>query len=251
MNKHLTSSNVIATVALVFAVGGGSAYAATSITSAQIKDNTVQGKDIKNSTIQGKDVKNRSLTTSDLSSGTVASLKGKTGPAGAAGVKGDTGAPGTPGAKGDKGDKGDAGESGANVFNGGAPAGTKMQGVLVATDHAVAGGETLREAASYPLLLSAAPNVKINPGADAASVTNVREDTTNCGGTAAAPEVATGYSCFYVTDATNFAANSIGSNNGADTLSEPFGDRAGFYVIGTSAAAGATSLRGVWAVNPG
>lgn len=248
MNKHLTSSNVIATVALVFAVGGGSAYAATSIGSAQIKDNSVQSKDIKNSTIAGKDIKNRSITASDLSSATVSSLKGKAGPAGIAGAKGDTGAAGAPGAKGDK---GETGESGANVFNGGAPAGTKMQGVLVSTSTAAAGGETIREAASYPLLLSVAPTVKINPGADAASVANVREDTTNCGGTAAAPEVASGYSCFYVVDATNFAGNSIGSNNGADTLPESFGDRAGFYVIGTSAAAGATSLRGVWVVNPG
>lgn len=248
MNKHLTSSNVIATVALVFAVGGGSAYAATAITSSQIKDNTVQSKDIKNETIASKDIKNGSVSTTDLTSGAVASLKGKVGPAGpagAAGAKGDTGSAGV------KGDKGDTGESGANVFNEGAPTGTKLQGVYVSTIDAAAGGDIFRTSESYPLLLKTVPTMKINPGTDAASVANGLENTTNCGGTALAPVVSPGYSCFYVTDAVNVTANSISTYAGANTNAEATADRAGFYVFGSSAAAGSTSVRGVWAVNAG
>src|SRR3954451_13753653 len=45
---------------------GGVGYAAATIGSAQIKNNSIRGKDIRNSTITGKDVKNNSLTGSDV-----------------------------------------------------------------------------------------------------------------------------------------------------------------------------------------
>jgi hypothetical protein len=46
----------------------------------------ITGKQIKNNSVTGKDIKDSSLKTGDLSSDTVAALKGQTGPAGAPGL---------------------------------------------------------------------------------------------------------------------------------------------------------------------
>jgi hypothetical protein len=89
--------------------GGGGAYAATQITSAQIKDGTIQAKDIKRGTI----------TTSNLSAAAKKTMTGPAGPAGApgpAGPAGETrtvlGSPGTAGPKGDPGATGPQGIQG-------------------------------------------------------------------------------------------------------------------------------------------
>ena len=84
---------IVSSIALFAALSGG-AYAASTIGSAQIKNNSVQGADIKDGTIKS----------ADIATGTRNGLKGQTGPAGQ---------PGQPGAKGDKGDKGDPGDPGA------------------------------------------------------------------------------------------------------------------------------------------
>jgi hypothetical protein len=68
--ERLTFSNVVACIAL-FAALGGSAYAAATIGSAQIKNNSIQGKDIRTSTITGSDVKNNSLTALDVRESTL------------------------------------------------------------------------------------------------------------------------------------------------------------------------------------
>ena len=91
-----------ASIALVgILAGGGGAYAAGQITSAQIKDGTITAKDIKKGTI----------STANLSA---AAKKGMTGPAGATGATGPQGPKGDPGpsvvgspgaTKGDKGDR--------------------------------------------------------------------------------------------------------------------------------------------------
>ena len=81
---------VVALIALFVSVGGVG-YAATTIGSGQIKNNSVQSKDIKNNSVGSKDIKNRTLGTKDISSKALKSLKGGTGatgpqgPAGAAG----------------------------------------------------------------------------------------------------------------------------------------------------------------------
>ena len=92
MRRHLTYSNVIATLALFIALGGTS-YAAVKITSRNVVDGSLTGKDIKKRSVQ----LNR--------------LKGKL-PAGARGAKGDTGATGAPGSPGAPGAKGDTGPAG-------------------------------------------------------------------------------------------------------------------------------------------
>lgn len=99
--KKLRPTTLIASVALLLALGG-SAYAAATIT----------GKDIKANSITSPKIKNGTLKTKDLSSSTVNALKGQTGPAGPAGPKGDTGAAGPAGPAGADGDDGAVGPAG-------------------------------------------------------------------------------------------------------------------------------------------
>jgi hypothetical protein len=58
-------SMVVALIALFVAMGGVG-YAAATIGSAQIKNNSIRGKDIRNSSVTGKDVKNSGLTGKDV-----------------------------------------------------------------------------------------------------------------------------------------------------------------------------------------
>jgi hypothetical protein len=83
MRRHLTYSNVIATLALFIALGGSS-YAAIKIT----------GRNVVNGSLTGNDIKKRSVSLDRLKGGL---------PAGAQGLKGD------PGARGDRGEPGPAG----------------------------------------------------------------------------------------------------------------------------------------------
>jgi len=58
--SRLTYSNVVATLALFIALGG-SAYAAGHITSRDVKDRSLRGKDIRRNTLTGKEVKESKL----------------------------------------------------------------------------------------------------------------------------------------------------------------------------------------------
>src|SRR5437763_3964632 len=92
--------SILVLAVVIVAVAGGSAEAAHLITSADIKDGTIQGTDIHDGTISSG-LLTRSLRRSISSRPRVGA--GPTGPAGPAGPKGDKGN------KGDKGDKGDQG----------------------------------------------------------------------------------------------------------------------------------------------
>jgi hypothetical protein len=94
---------VVATGAVILSLGG-TATAASVITSAQIKNNSVTTADIKNKTIKAGDL-NPTLQ-KQLKAG------GKTGPAGPAGPQGPQGAQGAQGAPGQQGAKGDTGTAG-------------------------------------------------------------------------------------------------------------------------------------------
>jgi hypothetical protein len=95
ITSRLTSSNVVAFVALFVALGGG-AYAAIKLPA-----NSVGTKQLKNGAVTSAKVKNGSLGVSNLSSSARASLRGSrgptgpTGPTGATGPKGDLGPAGT------------------------------------------------------------------------------------------------------------------------------------------------------------
>jgi hypothetical protein len=67
MRRHLTYANVMATIAVFLALGGGAAFAATqvlpknSVGSAQLKRNAVTGRAIRDGSIKGADVSEASL----------------------------------------------------------------------------------------------------------------------------------------------------------------------------------------------
>lgn len=90
------ASMAVALMALFVALGGTS-YAAITISGKNVKNGSLTGADIKNGSLRGTDVRNRSLTSSDLSSGTISSLRGTSGPAGPAGTSGPAGPAGPAG----------------------------------------------------------------------------------------------------------------------------------------------------------
>jgi len=98
VRRHTTAVAYLA----LFAAIGGSAYAAVTVTGANIQDGTVTG----------KDVKNRSLAKADLSPRALGSLKGQMGPQGPQGLPGAKGDPGPAGLKGETGAQGPQGSSG-------------------------------------------------------------------------------------------------------------------------------------------
>jgi hypothetical protein len=103
LRRHTTAVAYLA----LFAALGGSAYAAVTVT----------GANIKNGSVTGKDVKNRSLGTKKLSTKAVNSLRGQQGPAGPQGPQGPRGPAGEQGRPGEPG--GDATNLFAYIVDGG------------------------------------------------------------------------------------------------------------------------------------
>jgi hypothetical protein len=90
--RHLTYSNVIATLALFLALGGG-AYAVSKLPA-----HSVGTKQIKKDAVVSSNVKDGSLLGQDFGAGQLPQgVKGDTGLTGSQGVKGDTGLTGPPG----------------------------------------------------------------------------------------------------------------------------------------------------------
>jgi hypothetical protein len=107
IRNSLNYANVVATIALFAALGGG-AYAAT-----QLPKNSVGSKQIKKNAVTSSKVKNRSLLAKDFKTGQLPA-----GPKGADGAKGDTGQTGPQGEQGIQGiqgPKGDPGPTSAGV----------------------------------------------------------------------------------------------------------------------------------------
>ena len=82
----LTYANVVSTLALTIAVGGGSAYAAATIATSDIQSGAITNSKLANSAVTGAKVKNGSLPKG---------ATGATGPAGPAGATGPAGAAAT------------------------------------------------------------------------------------------------------------------------------------------------------------
>ncbi len=66
MRKHLTYANVMATLAVVLVVAGGTAYAANTVFSTDIVNGEVKSVDIGTGQVQSPDVKNEGLTGADI-----------------------------------------------------------------------------------------------------------------------------------------------------------------------------------------
>lgn len=90
MRRRFSPGVVLGLIAVVLAMSG-SAYAAAKVTSAQIKDSTVQGKDIKDRSITGRDIGDASLSVDKLTTESLNSLKGGVGPQGPTGPQGAAG----------------------------------------------------------------------------------------------------------------------------------------------------------------
>jgi hypothetical protein len=69
IRSHISYANVTATLALFFALAGGSAYAINEWNSSNIQNETLLSEDIKNGTLKTDDVKNESLTGFDIKDG--------------------------------------------------------------------------------------------------------------------------------------------------------------------------------------
>jgi hypothetical protein len=80
IRARLTYANVVATLALFVALGTGGAYAAASITGADVVDESLTGADVKGTpsvdgTLTGFDIQNLSIGTSDLAGSAVVAGK--------------------------------------------------------------------------------------------------------------------------------------------------------------------------------
>ena len=73
--RLLTYSNVASTLALVVALGGGTAYAAATIGSASIIDDSIRSRDLRNGDVQGRDLAAASVTSPKLAASSVSGDK--------------------------------------------------------------------------------------------------------------------------------------------------------------------------------
>ena len=111
LRRRPTPAMVISLIALFVALGG-TGYAAATIGSAQIKNNSIKSADVKNNAIKGTDVKDGSLAATDFARGALpAGAQGARGPAGPAGARGPQGD------RGPQGERGLRGEAGTNAAN--------------------------------------------------------------------------------------------------------------------------------------
>ena len=106
---RLSYANVVASLAL-FAALGGSSHAAVSITSNQVRDGTLSGRDVRNASLTGQDVRDQSLLARDFKAGHLPA--GPNGDTGRPGPKGDPGEPGRAGPQGEQGTTGPPGPRG-------------------------------------------------------------------------------------------------------------------------------------------
>jgi len=72
-----SGDTALAVLALFIALGG-TGYAAATIGSSQIKNNSVRGKDVRNSNLTGRDVKRNSLTGSDIAESKLGKVRNAT-----------------------------------------------------------------------------------------------------------------------------------------------------------------------------
>ena len=70
LRARLTYANVMSTLAVVLLLGTGTAYAAGSIGSRQVIDNSLRSIDVRNDNLTGTDIKNGTLGTAELSENT-------------------------------------------------------------------------------------------------------------------------------------------------------------------------------------
>lgn len=218
LRPHLTYANIVASIALFAALGGG-AYAAVTL-----PKNSVGSKQLKKNSVTSPKVKDGSLLARDFASGQLpAGTQGQKGDTGAQGPKGDTG---TQGAKGDTGAPGADGQKGLDgtarayglVNTNGAVSRSKNVGTI---DHTTNSGIYCIHLTGGvdPSTTGAVVEADLNGGSTSFSGTN-SDDMTIAQWLSSASDCAAGTSIIEVrTGAQNFAAGAFLDNNATD---EPF-----------------------------
>jgi len=79
LRARMTYANVVSTIALALALGGGTAYAATKIGTGNIRYHAVTGSKIANNAITASKVKNGALSGSDIRSNSIRGTQIRTG----------------------------------------------------------------------------------------------------------------------------------------------------------------------------
>ena len=69
MRKHLTYANAMATLAFLIAVAGGTAYAANTIGSSDVIDESLLSRDVKNGQVKTADIGNGEVRSADVADG--------------------------------------------------------------------------------------------------------------------------------------------------------------------------------------
>jgi hypothetical protein len=237
IRRRFTYANVVATLALVFAMSGG-AYAASHyiITSPkQIKPSVL-------SSLKGK--------SGAAGPAGPAGAAGPQGPAGSAGAKGETGTTGEKGAPGSPGEPGAPGKEGSPWTAGGTlPPEATEKGTWANIDHATAADELSGSPISFSIPLAA--------GLGEARVhyllVGEKGNGKGCpvGSEASKPEAEPGNLCVFARLEENIVPNPYTLlNPEAETEEEEIlhSGRTGVVVLSMSAAAGEQNAYGTWAV---
>ena len=227
MHRHLSYANVMATVAVFIALGGG-AYAATAL-----PKNSVGATQLRNDAVSSAKIKNGSLQRSDFRTADLVKLRGP------AGAKGADGAAGPAGAAGAKGDKGERGQLGLSTLQ----AGDTLRGVFGVDGIAKDPGDEF--VTGVTLAIPAPANLD-----DATVIGPDDGNSGTCTGSYSSPTAPAGFVCIYPVGGTNvdqvfgkvpFDLDGMGSPNlGQET---PYG----FIVETTSLHGGQLLSQGSWA----
>jgi len=79
LRSRMTYANVVSTIALALAVGGGTAYAATKIGTSNIRYHAVTGSKLSNNAVTASKVKNNALSSSDIRDNSIRGVDIRTG----------------------------------------------------------------------------------------------------------------------------------------------------------------------------
>ena len=220
---------VVSGAAVLVTLGGvGGAAASRLITSADIKDQTIQSVDIAAGGVGTSEIRDDNVGMHDLtpwvrSQVAKAGTPGPRGPRGATGATGATGAPGAAGAAGQTGSRGPAGSPGTNGTNGTSafnklPEGKTVYGVIGSVGETAGNGSSHEALASLPMpspVYLYDNDLKINDLGVAIASADV--DNVNCSGDPYNPTAEPGYICIYptsVTNATGVTASMVGGFTG-------------------------------------
>jgi hypothetical protein len=211
--------NAVAYVALVAALGTGSAFAAGELVgSKQIAKSAIRAKHIKDGQVNSADVKDASLLAGDFAPGELP--RGQQGPAGPAGPAGP------------EGPQGPRGEDGTSVFDDTIPSGETVTGYF-GHQAPLATGKKIRFGTSFPVPAPQGPSeVNFHPGSSGG------ESDPTCTGTHLHPTAPPGKVCLYAE-----------GGSGIGTISGDATGRYGFMVEMTSSGSNNDFVRtsGTWA----